>query len=50
MAAVLFSVKDAETAQKAMTKPQTNFGEFLMLFPGGIELGSATSRIQDADA
>lgn len=33
-AAVLVSVEAAEAAKKALRKPQANFGEFLMSFPG----------------
>lgn len=47
--AVLVSVDAAEAARKAITKPQTNFGEFLMSFPGGIELERNTSVMRDVD-
>jgi len=48
-AAVLISVEAAEAARKAMIKPQANFGEFLMSFPGGIELERNPSRMRDVD-
>ncbi|KJS16804.1 MAG: prevent-host-death protein [Hoeflea sp. BRH_c9] len=48
-AAVLVSVEAADAARKAMTKPQANFGEFLMSAPGGIELGRDPSVMRDVD-
>lgn len=48
-AAVLVSVEAAEAAKKALAKPRANFGEFLMSFPGGIELERNTSRMRDVD-
>ena len=48
-AAVLVSVEAANAARKAMTKPQANFGEFLMSFPGGIELERDSSVMRDVD-
>lgn len=48
-AAVLVSVEAAEAAKKALRKPQANFGEFLMSFPGGIELERKPSRMRDVD-
>lgn len=48
-AAVLVSVEAAEAARKAMTKPQANFGELLMSFPGWIELERDPSVMRDVD-
>jgi len=48
-AAVLVSVEAADAARKAMTKPQPNFGDFLMSFPGGIEIERDPSVMRDVD-
>lgn len=48
-AAVLVSVEAADAARKAMTRPQANFGEYLMSFPGGIGFERNRSDKRDAD-
>lgn len=48
-AAVLVSVEAAAAAKRALEKPQANFGEFLMSFPGGIELERKQSRMREVD-
>lgn len=45
-AAVLMSVE----AAKSLSKPEKpNFGEFLLTFPGGIELERTSSQLRDVD-
>ncbi len=48
-AAVLVSVEAAEAARKALNKPRPNFGDFLLSFPGGVELERNPSKMRDAD-
>ena len=48
-AAVLVSVEAAEAAKKALNKPRPNFGDFLLTFPGGVELERNPSKMRDAD-
>jgi prevent-host-death family protein len=37
--AMLVSVEAGEAAKRVMTKPRTNFGEFLMSYPGPADIG-----------
>ncbi len=48
-AAVIVSVEAAEAAQKALSKPRANFGDFLLTFPGGVDLERNASRMRDVD-
>ena len=48
-AAVLVSVEAAEAARKALKKPRPNFGDFLLTFPGGVELERNPAPMRDAD-
>ncbi|MBY3595974.1 type II toxin-antitoxin system Phd/YefM family antitoxin [Rhizobium bangladeshense] len=48
-AAVLVSVEAAEAARKALSKPRPNFGDFLLTFPGGVELERNPSKLRDTD-
>ncbi|MBB2842610.1 UNVERIFIED_ORG: prevent-host-death family protein [Rhizobium etli] len=48
-AAVLVSVEAAEAAKKALNKPRPNFGDFLLTFPGGVELERNPSKMRDID-
>lgn len=48
-AAVLVSVEAAEAAQKALKTPRPNFGDFLLAYPGGIDLERNPSSLRDAD-
>ena len=48
-AAVLVSVEAAEAAQKVLQKPQPNFGDFLLSFPGGVDLERKPAKLRDVD-
>lgn len=48
-AAVLVSVEAAEAAKKALKRPIPNFGDFLLTFPGGVDLDRNSSKMRDAD-
>jgi prevent-host-death family protein len=48
-AAVLVSVEAAEAARNVLQKPQPNFGDFLLTFPGGVELKRNPSKMRDVD-
>jgi prevent-host-death family protein len=48
-AAVLVSVEAAEAAKKALRKPRPNFGDFLLTYPGGVELKRNPSKMRDID-
>ncbi|WJH38771.1 type II toxin-antitoxin system Phd/YefM family antitoxin (plasmid) [Aliirhizobium terrae] len=48
-AAVIVSVEAAEAAKKALMKPRANFGDFLLTFPGGADVGRDHSSMRDAD-
>ncbi|NKK80566.1 type II toxin-antitoxin system Phd/YefM family antitoxin [Rhizobium leguminosarum] len=48
-AAVLVSVEAAEAAKRALKKPRPNFGDFLLTFPGGVELERNPSKMRDID-
>ena len=48
-AAVLVSVEAAEAAKKALEKPKPNFGDFLLTFPGGVDLDRNSSKMRDVD-
>ncbi|ANM03207.1 type II toxin-antitoxin system antitoxin Phd/YefM family protein [Rhizobium phaseoli] len=48
-AAVLVSVEAAEAAKKALNKPRPNFGDFLLSFPGGVELKRNPSKMRGVD-
>jgi len=47
--AALVSIEAAEAARKVMSKPRPNFGEYLMTFPGGVELERNSSKMRDFD-
>lgn len=47
--AALVSIEAAEAARKVMSKPRPNFGEYLMTFPGGVELERNSSKMRDVD-
>lgn len=47
--AALVSIEAAEAAKKALKKPRPNFGDYLMAFPGGVELDRNPSKMRDAD-
>jgi prevent-host-death family protein len=47
--AALVSIKAAEAAKKVMGKLRPNFGEYLMTFPGGVELERNSSKMRDVD-
>jgi prevent-host-death family protein len=47
--AALVSIEAAEAAKRSMRKPRPNFGEYLMGFPGGIELERTPSKMRDVD-
>lgn len=48
-AAVLVSVEAADAAKKVLKKPRPNFGDFLLTFPGGVELKRNPSKSRDID-
>jgi prevent-host-death family protein len=48
-AAVIVSVEAAEAAKKALMKPRANFGDFLLTFPGGVDLDRDHSDMRGAD-
>jgi prevent-host-death family protein len=48
-AAVLVSVEAADAARKALKRPRANFGDFLLTFPGGVELKRNPSKMRDVD-
>ena len=45
--AAIASINTAEAARKAMHGEGPNFGEYLMRFPGGIELNRNPSKTRD---
>ncbi len=47
--AAIVSIEAAEMAKKAMHRERPNFGEYLMSYPGGIELERSASKMRDAD-
>jgi prevent-host-death family protein len=47
--AALVSIEAADAARKALAKPRTNFGEYLMKFPGGVEFERNGSKMRDID-
>ena len=47
--AVLVSIEAAEAAKKSLQKTRANFGEYLMSYPGGVELERSTSKLRDVD-
>ena len=47
--AALVSIEVAELAKKVMNKSRPNFGEYLMTFPGGVELDRNPSKMRDID-
>lgn len=47
--AALVSIEAAEAARRVMSKPRPNFGEYLMTFPGGVELERNSSTMRDVD-
>jgi len=47
--AALVSIEAAEAAKKALKKARPNFGDYLMAFPGGVELDRNPSKMRDAD-
>jgi prevent-host-death family protein len=48
-AAVIVSVEAAEVAKKALKKPRPNFGDFLLTYPGGVELERNSSKMRQVD-
>lgn len=38
-----------ETAKKALKTPRSNFGDFLLTYPGGVDLDRNSSRLREAD-
>jgi len=48
-AAVLVSVEAADAARKALKRPRANFGDFLLTFPGGVDLKRNPSKMRDVD-
>lgn len=47
-AAVLVSVEAAE-AKKALKTPPANFGDFLLTYPGGVDLSRNPSTMREID-
>ena len=47
--AAIVSVEAAEAARKALNKDRPNFGDYLMSFPGGVDLERNGSRMRDID-
>ncbi|UVC07204.1 type II toxin-antitoxin system prevent-host-death family antitoxin [Rhizobium sp. TH2] len=45
-AAVLVGIEAAEAARKAMHSERPNFGEYIMRFPGGIDLDRSQSKMR----
>ena len=48
-AAVIVSVEAADAARKALSKPRPNFGDFLLTFPGGVDLKRNPSKSRALD-
>ncbi|KJF69384.1 MULTISPECIES: type II toxin-antitoxin system Phd/YefM family antitoxin [Rhizobium/Agrobacterium group] len=48
-AAVLVSVEAAEAAKKALKTPRPNFGDFLLTYPGGVDLARNPSTMREID-
>ncbi|CUX51742.1 MULTISPECIES: type II toxin-antitoxin system Phd/YefM family antitoxin [Agrobacterium] len=48
-AAVLVSVEAAEAAKKALKTPPANFGDFLLTYPGGVDLSRNPSTMREID-
>lgn len=47
--AALVSIEAAEAAKRVMNKSRLNFGDYLMSFPGGVELERNPSKMRDTD-
>jgi prevent-host-death family protein len=47
--AALVSIEAAEAAKRVMKKGRPNVGEYLMTFPGGVELERNASGMREAD-
>lgn len=47
--AALVSVEAAEAAKRSLRKDRPNFGDYLMQFPGGIELERNPSGMRDSE-
>ncbi len=47
--AALVSIEAAEAAKRVMNKSRPNFGDYLMSFPGGVELERNPSKMRDTD-
>jgi len=47
--AAIVSIEAAEAVKKNMRKHRPNFGEYLMTFPGGVDLVRNPSKMRDAD-
>ena len=47
--AAIVSIEAADVAKHSMREARLNFGEYLMRFPGGVELERNPSNIWDAD-
>lgn len=48
-AAVLVSVEAADMAKKALNKNRPNFGDFLLSYPGGMDIERDPSTIRKTD-
>ncbi|SEL60662.1 hypothetical protein SAMN04487976_11083 [Xaviernesmea oryzae] len=48
-ATVLVSVDAAEAARKMLARPQPNFGDFLMAYPGKDEAKRVEAQLRHAD-
>ncbi|MGF0538770.1 type II toxin-antitoxin system Phd/YefM family antitoxin [Agrobacterium sp. ES01] len=48
-AAVLVSVEAAEAAKRALAKPKSSFGNFLIRYPGGAEMERNQSGLRDVE-
>jgi prevent-host-death family protein len=47
--AAIVSIEAADAARKVLKKERPNFGEYLLLFPGGIEFERSPSKMRDVD-
>lgn len=47
--AALVSIEAAETVRQGRRKSRPNFGEYLMAFPGGVDLERNKSKMRDVD-
>ncbi len=47
--AALVSIEAADAAKKVLRKTRPNFGEYLMSYPGDVELERSASKLRDVD-